>query len=434
MRILIVNYRYFVSGGPETYLFKVSDLLEEDGHDVVPFSITYDANLPNRWADYFAPPIGDAGAVYFRDQRRDVRTYLRTIERSVYSPTVYRCLARLIRHAKPDVAYLIHYMRKLSPAVLACLADHGIPAAAFLSDFGMVCPNAHLLRDDAPCELCVGGSQLHSVRHACVQGSHAASLVNYLATQFHRSRGYFDFIDTFVAPSEIMRLKMIEGGFDSNRIVHIPMFVPSDPGPHLASVRPATVVFVGRMEHIKGVHTLLQAVEILNRDATMPEFQARLIGDGEAAYVAGMQRIVRDSRLENVTFEGWQSRAEVARALRNARCSVVPSLWYENAPNSALESMAAGTPIVAPDQGCFPELVTDGDDGALYTPADPSALASCLRRFIVDAHGAARMGRRAFTRIEGNHSPQSHREALMGVLTKLDVRKNPVQRNTPIQV
>ena len=39
MRILLVNYRYFISGGPEKYMFNIKKMLEDNGHEVIPFSI-----------------------------------------------------------------------------------------------------------------------------------------------------------------------------------------------------------------------------------------------------------------------------------------------------------------------------------------------------------------------------------------------------------
>ena len=37
MRILLVNYRYFISGGPEKYMFNIKTMLENQGHEVIPF-------------------------------------------------------------------------------------------------------------------------------------------------------------------------------------------------------------------------------------------------------------------------------------------------------------------------------------------------------------------------------------------------------------
>ena len=46
MKIVLVNYRYFFSGGPERYLFNIKELLENKGHEVIPFSIKSSRNVP----------------------------------------------------------------------------------------------------------------------------------------------------------------------------------------------------------------------------------------------------------------------------------------------------------------------------------------------------------------------------------------------------
>ena len=47
MRILLVNYRYFISGGPEKYMFNIKKMLEDNGHEVIPFSIHSNKNVEN---------------------------------------------------------------------------------------------------------------------------------------------------------------------------------------------------------------------------------------------------------------------------------------------------------------------------------------------------------------------------------------------------
>ena len=66
VKICLINYRYFVSSGPERYLFGVKDLLEERGHEVIPFSVRYRANEPTPWAKYFVEPIAGDDEIRFR--------------------------------------------------------------------------------------------------------------------------------------------------------------------------------------------------------------------------------------------------------------------------------------------------------------------------------------------------------------------------------
>jgi glycosyltransferase involved in cell wall biosynthesis len=416
MRFLLINTRYFVSGGPERYMFNLKALLEANGHEVIPFSVAYDRNEPSEYADFFAPPLGGASEVYFRDHSKGVTAYAKTLERAFYSRDVYKRLAALIEKTQPDVALVLHYLRKLSPSVLRCLADNSIPFAVRLSDFMSVCPNAHLVRDGKICELCVGGSLRHSVKYRCVQGSLGASVVNYAATRFHQIAGYYDLIPKFVVPTRFTIGKLIEGGWDRERMVHIPTFVTSaGSGAPVIEDRPPTIAYVGRLEYLKGIHTLLKAIDILQASGSeIPQLSVRIVGTGvDEDYVQSLHDFVAEHGLRGVEFVGGKSRPEIAEILRSARCSVVPSLWYENMPNSALESMAEGTPVVAPNHGCFPELIEDGASGLLVEPGDPRSLADALRRLLQNPDVASAMGARATEVAQRDHSPERHYMLLM---------------------
>jgi glycosyltransferase involved in cell wall biosynthesis len=75
-----------------------------------------------------------------------------------------------------------------------------------------------------------------------------------------------------------------------------------------------------------------------------------------------------------VTIAGHVSRQEVFRILASSRAVVVPSQWEETFGMVAVEAMATGTAPVASAHGAFPELVTEGIDGALFAPSDIDAL------------------------------------------------------------
>ena len=100
-----------------------------------------------------------------------------------------------------------------------------------------------------------------SVRYRCVQGSLGASAVNAAAMEYAARRGYFGHVSAFVAPSDIMRRKMIEGGMPAARLRLLPTFVrPQAMRPFAQRAR--RICYVGRIEHIKGMHMLLTAFEL----------------------------------------------------------------------------------------------------------------------------------------------------------------------------
>ena len=63
MNILIVNKYYFVSGGPERYLFTLEKKLNKDGHRVIPLALKVSANVESEYSDDFVDsPFGDGAA------------------------------------------------------------------------------------------------------------------------------------------------------------------------------------------------------------------------------------------------------------------------------------------------------------------------------------------------------------------------------------
>lgn len=56
MRIIIANYRYFIAGGPEKYMFKFMDAAKEMGIEVIPFSVNNPQNEHTKYSRYFAKP------------------------------------------------------------------------------------------------------------------------------------------------------------------------------------------------------------------------------------------------------------------------------------------------------------------------------------------------------------------------------------------
>lgn len=415
MRILIANYRYFVSSGPERYLFNVKSRLEAMGHQVMPFSIRYSMNVPSEYERYFVSPLAGPDQVFFDQHGGGLRTKLKTLDRLFYSREVEQAVLRMVDETKPDIAYVLYYLRKLSPSLLVGLKKRGVPIVTRISDYGMFCGEHHMLRNGRPCTLCLDDGLHNEVRHACIKGSRAISALDVAATSFHRARGYFDLIDTFVTTNEFMSEMMIRGGISPDRIVCIPTFTDMarfHPG---TPADPAYMLYVGRLDEPKGVHLLIEAMATLaaRHGDALPEL--RIAGAGHTqAYVDGLHARVREAGLEGrIRFLGGVAADAVPTLFREAQFSLMPALWYENLPNSVVESLASGCPVIASDIGSLSRTVTDGVDGLLHPPGDVAALAAAMERLITDRALRDRLAAGARTTAETKHSPDRHMARLV---------------------
>ena len=101
MRIALVNYRYYVSGGPERYLFNIKDVLERKGHEVVPFSIKSSKNVPSPYEEDFLDTVDDQ--TYFAQSKKTLRVVLKYIDYQISN--LKNCK---IKHL--NIHYIVHLL------------------------------------------------------------------------------------------------------------------------------------------------------------------------------------------------------------------------------------------------------------------------------------------------------------------------------------
>ena len=150
------------------------------------------------------------------------------------------------------------------------------------------------------------------------------------------------------------------------------------------------LLYVGRFNVFKNVETLVEAVGKLSQ-MDVGEFELNLVGEGEQRPV--LERIVSELGLtRRVNFAGWVARDQIADHYRLADVFVTATTW-EGMPNTVLEAMACGLPIVGTQASGLHELVRDGLNGYLVPTKDPEALAQALARLMGDGYERRRMGR-----------------------------------------
>lgn len=146
------------------------------------------------------------------------------------------------------------------------------------------------------------------------------------------------------------------------------------------------LLHIGRLETQKGHRVLLEALP-----AVRARFPAvRLVCAGEGSLRGELEKQVAAGGLgECVRFAGYQP--DVAAWLALASMAVLPS-FYEGLPLAAIESLAAGRPVVATAVDGTPEVVVDGETGLLVPPGDAGSLARAIVALLESAELRQRMG------------------------------------------
>lgn len=132
------------------------------------------------------------------------------------------------------------------------------------------------------------------------------------------------------------------------------------------------LAYMGRLVREKGLLEAIEAIESLRTEEQFSAIELRIAGSGPAR--EEIERHINERRLGNsVKLVGPVYGNDKVEFLRAADVFVLPS-YQEGLPYSILESLAAGTPVIASNVGGIPDVVVDGIHGILIKPKDPGAI------------------------------------------------------------
>jgi glycosyltransferase involved in cell wall biosynthesis len=191
-------------------------------------------------------------------------------------------------------------------------------------------------------------------------------------------------------PSTWLSELAVSWGVDAARVSVLP-----NPAPVLPVLPPreelrasfgmngATLAFAGRLTAQKALEVALEAL------ARVDDVGLLIAGEGDrrGPLEAKTAELGLGSR---VRFLGAVPRERIVELFRAADATVLSSSW-ENFPHTVVESLAAGTPVLATATGGVAEVVRDGVNGLLVPSGDPEALAAAIRRYLGDEELRARL-------------------------------------------
>jgi len=158
------------------------------------------------------------------------------------------------------------------------------------------------------------------------------------------------------------------------------------------------VLFVGRIDRIKGLHILVKALSYLE----IP-IQLGIIGpkwdEGYVKEIEQMSHSINQSGVHRVKLFGGMDTTDLALWYQKASVLVCPFL-YETYSTVTLEALACGTPVVSTGT----HIVEEGSDGILVTPRDPGKLANAIMELLEDKGMREKYGREGRKLVEQHFS------------------------------
>ena len=196
------------------------------------------------------------------------------------------------------------------------------------------------------------------------------------------------------------RIRVISPGVDTERFHPIPAAHAKERMGICPDRR--IILFVGRIEPLKGVDNLLRAIAlVMERRPELREGLCVPVIGGDPDRVREDDEMMRLQELREelgigdiVTFLGTRDQDTLQYSYSAAEMVVMPS-DYESFGMVALEAMACGTPVIASDVGGLAFLVRHGRTGYRVPARDPAALAAKITRLLTDEGLRRRIGHRA---------------------------------------
>ncbi len=380
-------------------------IFADAGWRVACFCMEHPDNLPSEWSRYFIDEI-EFGNSY------SILEKLRRVPKVVYSFEARRKISELLDQVPADICHLHNIYHHISPSILGILREREIPTVLTLHDLKIACPEYHMLSGGKVCERCKGGNTLNLLLNRCIKHSLALSGVVLLENLVHRMlNSYRDGVSRFVVPSRFYLEKFVEWGWEEERFVHVPNFIDShcfiprfDAGEEF--------VYFGRLSGEKGVSTLIRA-------AAAAGVGIRIIGGGPDE--DSLRELAAETGAR-ATFTGYLRGEPLHEAIRASRAVVLPSEWYENAPLSILESYALGKPVIAASIGGIPELIREGETGAVFSSGSVEQLAHLLGLFRHYSNSTlAGMGKAARAWVEEEFSRERYHKNMLSLYRSLGV-------------
>ena len=417
MRIIIANRRYFESTGPERYLFGIKERLEKDGHEIFPFSVRYKWNKETPYARYFVSPPGGEDILYFKDFKGKLSFMqkLGFLAKSIYSFEARKNMGMLIDDFNINLVYLLGIVTSISPSVIDAAKKRGVPVIMRASDFFIFCAEYTFMRDRTACRECEVYGYKRALKYRCLQDSLSVTGARVLAMYIHKWLKIYEKLDAVIAPSLCMRDAFVKAGFPEDRVYHIPSFFNA-PDIEPCYENDGYIIYFGRIDMDKGVINLIKAYE--TGRFKVPLFIAGNSSDGEDKR---LMEYVNEKQIPNIKFLGFKQKSELMPLVQRAMFAVVPSVWPDNSPNSVLEALACGKPVIGSNLGGIAEQVTP-ECGVLVPPCDPAALAESIDFLLSNPQKIIEMGKAGHLRAKQEYSMEKHYSKLMTVINRL-IRK-----------
>lgn len=362
MKVLLINKFLYPNGGSETYIFKLGEVLQKNGHEVQYFGMEHAGRCVGNRVNAYTSNMDFHGGSNLAKLAYPFKT--------IYSGEARVQIRKVLDDFNPDVCHLNNFNYQLTPSIILEIVkwrkETGNQCKIVFTahDYQLICPN-HMLNNPNShenCEKCLGGHFINCVKGKCIHDSTAKSAIGMMEAVYWNRNGVYKYIDKIICCSEFLKSKMDTNPVFKEKTIALHNFVDK--------VKPENVekkdyvLYFGRFSEEKGIRTLIEVCKKL------PNVNFIFAGSGP------LEKEICD--VTNIKNVGFQTGESLKKLIQEAMFSIYPSEWYENCPFSVMESQMYETPVIGSNIGGIPELIQVGRTGELFESGNKESMKSAI--------------------------------------------------------
>lgn len=382
LKILIVHNYYKIPGGEDSVVLNEKNLLEKNGHKVILYSRN-NSEIKN-----------------FSFIRKLFLPFT-----AIYSFKTSREIKKIIKKEQIDIVHVHNTLSLVSPSVFYAAKKMKVPVVQTIHNFRMICPAATLYRDEHICEDCIKKGLKCAVKYKCYRNSKLQAMANVAILRVNRFFGIYKKIN-YICLTEFNKNKLLSyKKISKNQIFVKPNFVGTDVSFIPYNQRDNQIIYVGRLDKLKGIEILFNAWLKINNDVN-------LVVCGSGPLEQWCTEFIENNKISNIKMLGFIDNEKAKKLIANSKALILPTQWYEGFPVTIVEAFSVGTPVLGSDIGNVGNLIKEGITGWKFKPDNADDLISAV-------NGMTDITSTVLKEFNNNYTAQRNYDKLLEIYNKL---------------
>lgn len=398
MKVLLINELY-ISGGAEMQTMRERDILKGFGDEAL--VITLDPDYEDGWCD----------VSHYNISRRDSRLR-RELQMYFADRDITGRLRRIIEDFSPDH---IHLGNVKAHALSVFRAVRGYHCVRTIRDYGAVCPLSLCVCSDL--SVCSGYEGKKKCGRKCIGREKGVKkkIVDLWKRKcfLRRDKVQRRTVSKYICPSQLLTDYCIRYGMDTVCINNPFDFSLLEDVDKKTPEGKKIFLYYGQIIGFKGVGQLMEAFAEFS--AHRPDTELHMAGMLPDKYKEEFEELLRKYGSGRIKYLGRLGYKEMINKLREVYTVVIPSVWMENYPNTALEAMAAKCLVLASERGGMREMTGSGE--FIFNVLDKKSIISRLEyAYEMEKPEYERITGEGFLRVRENNSFGNYYRQLVSCL------------------